>query len=127
MKLTDEQRIAKHKSFLQANWNLIGAFAWEHFQEEGRGAVFVPEEDFIHSKHTSFASIGFRYFTEKSEAFKIAGGWPGDKECDWVQTYDPSTHVVILVVGNNGGISSYLINGAKSPPEAFAAKKAADN
>jgi len=34
MELTKEQRIAKHKDFLKANWIILAAFSWEHFQTQ---------------------------------------------------------------------------------------------
>jgi hypothetical protein len=42
--LTQEQRIARHTSFLAANWRLIAAFGWEHYQESGRGAVVADDQ-----------------------------------------------------------------------------------
>ncbi|MDD2708116.1 MAG: hypothetical protein PHV34_08910 [Verrucomicrobiae bacterium] len=127
MNLTQEQRIAKHKDFLKANWELIAAFAWEHYQQRGRGAVCVVEEDFVHSKHPAFAPIRFHYVVENSEELKAMGGWPGDKEQNWVRTYDPAVRVVVLVIRDNGGTSGYLAGGPKSPPEAFANRTAAGN
>jgi hypothetical protein len=47
MNRTKNQRIDCHKQFIANNWELIAAFAWEHFLEEGRGMVIVPEEDIL--------------------------------------------------------------------------------
>ena len=69
VKLTQEQRIAKHKQFLQANWLLLAAFAWEHYQSEGRGFVMAMEEDFLHTKTPQYAPIRLRYIAESSERF----------------------------------------------------------
>lgn len=34
MNLTKEQRIAKHKDFLKANWQALAAFSWEHYKSD---------------------------------------------------------------------------------------------
>ena len=55
------------------------------------------------------------------------GGWPGDKEAGWVQTYDPDASVVLLIIRENGGVSGYLIGTNPRPSEAFAQQMAKGN
>ncbi len=41
--MTPEERIARHKDFLVANWRGLAAFAWEHYLDRGKGMVLVEE------------------------------------------------------------------------------------
>ena len=105
MNLTKEERIVRHKRFLQANWQLLAAFAWEHYQDKGCGAVVVDERDFVNADTPQFTAIKLRYVANGSPMLKEIGGWPGDKEATWVKNYDPEGRVVVLVVRDNGGTS----------------------
>jgi len=124
MKLSKEERITRHKRFLQANWRGLAAFAWEHYQQQGRGAVVADENDFVHADTPQYAAIRLRYVAEDTPLLKEIGGWPGDKESNWVKTYDPDARVVVLIVRDNGGTSGYLIGASPRPSEAFAMKQA---
>jgi hypothetical protein len=127
MKLTHDERIARHKRFLSANWEMLAAFAWEHHQQEGRGAVLVVEEDFVHAETPQYATVHLRYVSDASPVLKEIGGWPGQKEAGWVKAYDPDERVVVLIVRDNGGTSGYLIGGPTKPSVAFAQRKAESN
>lgn len=125
--LTDGERIDRHKRFLGANWELLAAFAWEHCQREGRGAVFVREEDFVYAPEPRLTGIRLNYVAEGSNALQQAGGWPGEKESNWVKTYDPDARVVVMVLRVDGGLSGYLIGGPKRPSLAYATRKSQEN
>lgn len=127
MNLSREERIARHKEFLNANWGLLAAFSWEHHLSEGRGAVLVVEEDLVHAEVPQYATIHLRYVADASPVLAEIGGWPGDKEANWVKSYDPDSRVVVLVVRDNGGTSGYLVGGATKPSVAFARKKSESN
>src|ERR1019366_3076536 len=127
MDLTKEQRIARHKQFLNANWQLLAAFSWEHYQQQGRGAVLVDERDFVDAKIPQFAAIKLRYVADNSPVLTEIGGWPGDKEANWVKTYDPDARVVVLIVRDGGGPSGYLIGGNPKPSVAYAGQQAKKN
>ena len=127
MNLGEEERIARHKRFLQANWKLLAAFAWEYYQKQGRGAVVADERDFVHAGVPQYATIHLRYVAENTPLLKELGGWPGDKEADWVKTYDPDARVVVLIVRDNGGTSGYLIGASPRPSEAFAKQQTQAN
>jgi hypothetical protein len=125
--LTRDERIARHKRFLSANWEMLAAFAWEHYSSEGRGAVLVVEEDFVHAEVPQYATVHLRYVADDSLGLREIGGWPGEKEAGWVKTCDPDARVVVLVVRDNGGTSGYLVGGPTKPSTAFARRKAENN
>ena len=127
MKLSAEERILRHKRFLAANWKLLAAFAWEYHQKQGRGAVVVDERDFIHAPVPQFTGIHLRYVAENTALLKEIGGWPGDKEANWVATYDPEIRVVLFIVRDDEGISGYLAGTTPRPPEAYAQQKMEGN
>ena len=127
MKLSPEERILRHKRFLVANWKLQAAFAWEHYQTQGRGAVIADERDFVHAGVPQYTRIHLQYVAQNSTLLKEIGGWPGEKEAGWVATYDPEVRVVVLIVRDNGGTSGYLAGTAPAPPEAYAQQQAEGN
>jgi hypothetical protein len=126
MNLPPEQRIARHKNFLGANWELIAAFSWEHYQNEGRGMVVVPEKDFIHADHPQLKGLRFSYAAKGSEFLgKISAAFEA-KEWGWLETYDPDAKV-ILVILRDQGTSGYLIGGKTKPSAAWARQQAGKN
>lgn len=127
MNLTQEQRITKHKQFLQANWPLLAAFSWEHYQSEGRGFVMAMEEDFVHASTPQFAPIRLRYIAENSQRFPEVAKMLGDKELNWLKTYDPDAKVPLLILRDNGGTSGYLIGGNLKPSEAYTKEQTKKN
>ena len=127
MNLTTEQRIAKHKDFLNANWRLIAAFAWKHYQADGRGMVVVHEEDFIFAKTPKYASLRFRYVPANDPDLNEFPEWAESKEQVWIKTYDPTERVIVVIARYDSSISSYLGGAQPRPPEAYALSKATDN
>ena len=127
MKVSKEERIVRHKRFLVANWKRLPAFAREHYQKQGRGAVVAEEGDFVHSEVPQFTTLQLRYVAQNTALLKEVGGWPGDKEAGWVASYDPAIHVVVLILRENGGTSGYLIGTSPLPPYAFAQQQAEGN
>ena len=127
MPLPEAERILRHKRFLVANWKLLAAFAWGHYQRQGRGAVVADERDFIRSEVPQFTAIHLRYVGESSPLLKEIGGWPGEKEAGWVQSYDPAVRIVVLIVREPSGTSGYLLGTTPRPPEAFAEQQATAN
>ena len=118
--LSKEQRIAKHKEFLQSNWHLVAAFSWENYLAQGRGAVLVPEEDFLHVGHPKLKGVRFRYLplTERDKTpFEEV---LAEKELAWLESYDPDDKVIVCVLREGEGVSSYLIGGRTRPSEAHA-------
>jgi hypothetical protein len=127
MKFTHDKRIARHKQFLSANWEMLAAFSWGHYQREGWGAVLVIEEDFVHAETPQYTTVHLRFVSDASPVLKDIGGWPGQKEADWVKTYNPDARVAVLIARDNGGTSGYLTGGPMRPLEAFSRKKAESN
>ena len=126
MELTQEQRIARHKSFLGANWELIAAFSWEHYLAEGRGMVVVPEADFIQADHPQLKGLRFSYAAKGSDLLgKISTAFEA-KEWGWLETYDPDAKVILVIVRDQG-TSGYLIGGKTKPSEAWARQEARKN
>lgn len=121
--LTQEQRIARHKDFLKANWHLIAAFSWENYLTKGRGVVMVPEEDFVHATVPQLKGLRFHYLalTDKNPDFAHV---LADKESRWLESYDPDEKVIICIVRPEG-VSSYLFGGPAKNSQAYAQQKAA--
>ncbi|MFC1453011.1 hypothetical protein ACFLSJ_06655 [Verrucomicrobiota bacterium] len=105
MDLTREQRIARHKSFLNANWGRIAAFAWERYQAEGRGMVVVPEEDFVEADAPELRGLRFAYAAEGSQLLSEAGVHFEEKERAWLRTYDPGERAIVIVLREGGGLA----------------------
>jgi hypothetical protein len=127
MNLSKEHRIAKHKDFLKANWKLIAAFAWENYRGTGRGAVLVPEEDFIHAETPQLKGLRFHYLAAEDSDAPPFHGILSEKEVGWLESYDPDARAVVCIIRDGGGVSSYLIGGRARPSEAFASQKAEKN
>lgn len=125
--LTKEQRIARHKNFLKSNWIILAAFSWEHFQAKGSGAILVPEEDFIHSSSPVLKGLRFTYFPLSEHNKAPFKGILAEKELRWLKTYDPDKMVVLCVLREGGGVSSYLFGGTTQPSDAYAKQKAKNN
>jgi hypothetical protein len=127
MELTKEQRIARHKHFLKANVELIASFSWGGNLASGRGAVLVPEDDFVHAEPPQLKGIRFHYLplaTHDQEPFK---GILSEQELGWLTSYDPDVKVVVCILRPEGGVSSYLIGGRMKPSEAWARQQAKRN
>lgn len=127
MTLTKEERIACHRRFMGSNWELIAAFAWEQYLAKGRGAVVVPEDDFVSAEEPHYARIRFTYMTNGSDLARELGRAIGEKELGWIRTYDPDQKAVLIVLRPEGGTSSYLIGGGARPSECHARAKARSN
>ena len=124
MSLTQEQRIARHKSFLKANWEPMAAFSWSHYLAKGRGAVLVPEQDFVHAATPQLKGLRFRYLPLIDRTRPPFKGVLAGKELDWLESYDPDQRVVVCILRQEGGISSYLIGGRPRPSESFVRQRA---
>lgn len=125
MNLTQEERIARHKSFLIANGELLSAFSWENYLAKGKGAVLVPEEDFMRADVPQLKGLRFHYLplAEKDkEQFKSIFA---EKELGWLATYNPDEKVILCILREGGGVSSYLFGGGRvKPSEAYMRKRA---
>ena len=126
MELTKEQRIAKHKDFLKANWEVIAAFAWENHLVKGSGAVLVPEEDFVHAARPELKGLRFHYLpvSERNNNFRDV---LSEKEMGWLAEINPDEKVVLCILRDGGGVSSYLFGGPCRCSTAYTKQKAKSN
>lgn len=109
--------MARHKSFMDANWRQIAAFAYQEYLTKGRGVVAILEEDFVYANEPSLAPIRFKYFPD-AEAPRLMSDYEGAKEQGWVASYDPDEKVIVTVIRfDSTGVSSYLIGVRPSPKE----------
>jgi len=127
MELPQEERIRRHKSFLAANQELLAAFAWEHYQKDGRGMVVVPEADFIHLPTPTLKGLRFAYAAKDGDLLKEISTHFEEKEWGWLGSYDPDRQVIVIIVREGGGTSGYLIGGRMRPSEAWARRQAGQN
>ena len=118
--LTKADRIAKHKSFLSSNWEVLAAFAWDRYQRDGRGMVVVPEEDFVHAQIPKLAPLRINYAAKDSDLLREVSAFFEEKEWSWLDSYDPDQKVIVVVLREGGGTSGYLIGGTSKPSEAYA-------
>lgn len=126
MELTPELRIARHKSFLNANWEVLAAFAWDHYQKEGRGMVVVPEADFVGFDVPQLKGLRFAYATRDSGLMREISAAFEAKEWGWLESYDPDAKVIVVIVRDQG-TSGYLIGGKTKPSQAWARQQAKQN
>lgn len=127
--LSKEQRIARHKDFLRANWRALASFAWGHFLADGKGCVVALEADFVNAASPQYAPIRLKYLAEsRRDEMAAAGVTLSDKEDGWLKAYDPAEKVIVMILRGDGGqISSYLLGGSPKPEDCWAADKAKEN
>lgn len=126
MDLSKEQRISRHKEFLKANWELIAAFAWENYLSKGKGAVLVPEEDFVYADVPQLKGLRFHYVPLSERANEHFKDILAEKELGWLSAYDPDVRVVLCVMRDEG-ISSYFVGGTCRCSDAYSKQKATRN
>ncbi len=80
-----------------SNWSYLAAIAWRGYQDIGCGAVVV-------NVATEIADVSY------------AGGGLADQYTRYIERYDPSEQVVI-VVRHPTGEHVYMLSGAPSPPQ----------
>jgi len=127
MKLSKEQRISGHKTFCGSNWRMIAVFSWGQFLEKGKGAVVVPEDDILSQGAPELAPIRFNYVTKDFSRQEGMQGFFGEKEEAWLRDYDPDEKVIMMVIRNGGGISSYFIGGSPKPSKVYTEYQSASN
>jgi len=101
----------RHLMFVRANWRLLAREAYRGFLRSGRGMVIVDNDDFVRMPVGVVVGFKLAYIAEGRPELTALGGWPGDKEARWVREYDPSTTMLVGVCRQDGGISSYRVQG----------------
>lgn len=105
----------------------IAACAWAHYEQEGRGALFVDSQQWMKVIRSDqwkqeeglfpchFVPLGQR--PDPIDITTLRGGFR-----EMVEDYDPEIHVVLLVQHHPGEqLSAYLVQSDPSPPEAYRA------
>ena len=107
-----------HQTLIRQQWKDFAAFAWNQYQEQGRGAVIV---DFLQALKTGNTSqLPTYYVAEGSELLLKRGGWPDADIASVVSDYDPETEVVFIFVRLNGECFCYNVSDEMTPPMAAA-------
>lgn len=108
---------ARHIDFLQVNFPGLAELAYKGYLEKGRGMVVIDEASFMNPPPGVLAEIKIAYISADDENFtKLGVDWPGDKEAEWVRSYNPKTTVLFSFSRCDGGVSSYLLT---APVEAW--------
>ena len=123
LSLSKNQRIASHKSFLNANWTVLSVFSREQFWKGGRGVVVVQEEDIIGYATSQNKGLRLLYATKDSRLIREVSIHFEAKEWDWLDSYDPDQAIIVVIVREGGGTSSYLIGGRPPPSQAYASEQ----
>lgn len=108
---TPEQR-EQHLRFLRTHWIPIAVAAYQGFVEHGRGFLMLLESDIKGFRPGAVVKFNVSFLGEK-EAMRLnpEKPWPGDKEATWVKEYDPDVTVLIGILRDDNGISSYRVLG----------------
>lgn len=101
----------RHLMFIKANWDLLAMAAYKGYLESGRGMVVVDSDSFVDMPVGVTVRFNVAYVSEGSDALKKMKGWPGNKESSWVKQYDPSSTMLVGFCRQDGGFSSYRIQG----------------
>jgi hypothetical protein len=123
-----EERINMHRIFQYVVHDQIvriGAFAWKHYEKQGRGAVFVNERQWreaIREQHWERAGdeiVPFAFVADGAAAVGVDLAPLGKGYEEMVKQYDPEREIVLVVQHPPGDlISAYLIVAVPPPKEA---------
>lgn len=109
-----------HIAFIRSQWRDFGAFAFEKFLSQGRGAVVIDLKSA--DKLGESLRVPTHYVADRSEPLRKLGGWPSDEIEEIVQTYNPEQDVVFLFLRLDGDVFHYNVSDDLTPPEAYASK-----
>jgi hypothetical protein len=109
-----------HVAFIRSQWREFGAFAWEKFLKEGRGAVVVDLRKA--TKQGDNLQVPTYYVAEGGEGLLRRGGWPNEEIAEAINTYDPEQDVVFIFLRLNGDVFHYNASDELTPPEAYRMK-----
>ena len=103
-----EEARRAHIEFITVNWNSIAKAAYRHYLAQGRGMVLVDEADFMNRPRGAVVRYQLAYLPHSSKEFpRIVP----DKEAEWVRTYDPEKTILVGFLRQDGGLSSYRMDG----------------
>jgi hypothetical protein len=102
------------KAWMEANLTLLSEAARDAYARRGRGA-FVYDEAQLAARAADPMNLPGLYVPD-AEAYTRIGGWPSVHEARWVSEYNPKTHMVLIFVRADRGVSSYRVELAPEPP-----------
>jgi hypothetical protein len=89
---------------IESQWESIAAFAWNGFVSQGRGIVFLNENDpgarLIQRAEGKLPPLAVCYVSETQAA--ETGGWQSDEIETKVSNYNPGRQVVIVIMYESG-------------------------
>lgn len=125
----NQDRMTKHRLFMGVvhdQLDRIGAFAWKHFEKEGRGAVFVNKRQWmeaIREKNWDRAReeiLPFAYAKDGAASVGLDVDVLGKGYAEMLSAYDAETSLVLLVQHPPGEmLSAYLLLPTLSPQQAY--------
>lgn len=83
----------------------------------------LPEADFLYADTLQLKGIRFHFLAQTEREHSAFNNVIAEKEMAWMETYDPDEKVILCVIRDGGGISSYLIGGRMKNSEAFKRQK----
>ena len=88
---------------------VLTEFARAKFSKFGRGAVVVQEGGVVQTVAGEKYGTTLAYLYEASELFAQVGRkWPGTTKVA-VETYDPETEMVVIVLDKANNLEAYLL------------------
>ena len=96
----------RHISFIMANWNMLARESYRQFLANGRGLLVVQEADFIGKPRGVLTRIQMAYIAESNPECSLV---LGEKELGWLKDYDPATTLLVGVLREDEGLSSYRL------------------
>lgn len=92
-----DERDELQRRFIEENIETISALARIGYEREGRGAVFVFEDNILAALLGDAVSVPMEYVADGSDALRKRGGWPSPMHAELIREYDPDGSMVVLV------------------------------
>jgi hypothetical protein len=87
----------------------LAAFARAKFAAHGRGAVVIEEGGAVQTLDGERYGTTLAYLYEASPLFDQVGRrWPGRTKSA-VETYDPETEVIVILLERDGDLDAFLL------------------
>jgi hypothetical protein len=112
-----EQRTKAHTLVIEGNWAKIAGIAWAEYRERGRGAVVIQEDDFLDVPNGLMTVFRINYISPLRK--KVFQAIFSEKDMHTLQTYDPETQVMVMVMRGDCRLATYIAQGEPDPPIAY--------
>jgi hypothetical protein len=110
-----------HQTMIRAQWRDFAAFAWNHYLNEGRGAIVIDMSRA--SQEGGRLQVPSYYVADRSEKLARKGGWPDTEVAEVVRDYDPELDVVFVFLTLAGDWLYYVVSDDLTPPQAYKSKE----